>query len=158
MPLLITVYFSPLHLNLLSFTRQQLIFFYFPLCFLKFSNTFFFLATLPHLYLALLGLYSHLFVFALYLSSQPSHIFWPCIPLCAASIDLLSGWSAIDYSTCSSATELGCYCCAEILHINSPELTLISQTHHSTVFIFACFSCLQKIQQHVRCLLYVLLI
>lgn len=151
MPLLITVYFSPLHLNLLSFTCQQFICFYYLLYFLKFTNTLFFLATLPHLYLALLGLYLLLFVFALYLSSQPSHIFWPCIPLCAASIDLLSGWSAIDYNTCSSATELGCYRCAEILPI-------ISQTHHSTVFIFACFSCLQKIQQPVRCLLYVLLI
>ncbi len=28
-----------------------------------------------------LGLYSHLFVFALYLSTQPSHLPWPCIPL-----------------------------------------------------------------------------
>lgn len=54
----------------------------------------------------------------------------------AASIDLLSGWSAIDYNTCSTATELRQCCWAKIVHAH--EHPLISQTHHSSL-CFLCF-------------------
>lgn len=45
----------------------------------------------------------------------------------AASIDLLSGWSAIDHNACSSATELRRCCCARKLYIQTRGWSL--KTH-----------------------------
>lgn len=48
---------------------------------------------------------------------------------CAASIDLVSGWSAIDYNTCSSATELRHYHCAKISHVHRHFSTSSTSKH-----------------------------
>lgn len=49
----------------------------------------------------------------------------------SASIDLLSGWSAIDYNTCFTATELRHYRCAKIVHMKAytQAHTQTSPTH-----------------------------
>lgn len=80
---------------------------------------FFFFHIFPPLFSSL-SAYIHIFLCLLSISplTRPvslDHAFH----YSAASIDLLSGWSAIDYNTCFSATELRRYCCAKIGHINT---------------------------------------
>lgn len=77
----------------------------------------------------------------------------------AASIDLLSGWSAIDYNTCSSATELWRYCCAKIVHINTRTWAHTVPLSSSPLLLLASISYpLQNIWQYTMSLLYLLLI